>query len=276
MADNPPREASMNEQATPIRSARLCANGCVRRGTEDDANPTPELAKYGNLCARCYRKMFSALELAPDVVEHVVSLFDSKGGQSEDKIDTSRDAPMPFNTVAFNDANEVYQRLVYWSILWAARLHVQAPGPAVRAWRSQEGFVVGLPGDIAPGSARYLVGVMASWLRLKLEEVCYLTPLDDVNYFSDELRDVYRINARWPKEAKPRFSDMPCPDESCGGRIAVYPPTGFGEDEKIQCTGCWRIFLPAQYEHLIAVFQQIKAEANPVARHLMRKYGRSA
>lgn len=252
-----------------IREKPLCANGCVRKGTENNDRPTPFETAKGNLCIKCFGKMRNALDLAPTVVEHVVSLINTKGGQADDRVDDANaEAPLPFNTQAFNDGNEIYQRLVYWSILWADRLGVQAPGPAVRAWRARNGFVVGLPVDIAPGSARYISGIMASWLRLKLEEICYLT-LDDVNYFADELKDVYRINARWPQEAKPYFSKMPCPDDR--GRIAVYPPTEFGEDVVYKCDTCGRMFDEAQHEFYSHLFRQTVAAPN-VRAHLVRKY----
>lgn len=263
----------MSDKVTNMQDRLPCANGCIRKGTEEE--PVPLEAHHGNLCNRCFGRIKSALELAPDVVEHVVSMVDANSGGSDDRVDGSRDAPLPFNTTAFNDANEIYQRLVYWSILWADRLKVQAPGPAVRSWRAESGFVVGLPADIAPGSARYLAGVMSAWLMLKLEEIAYLLPLDDVNYFADELRDVFRVNARWPSAAKPRYSDVPCPVDGCGQRLAVYPPVAFEEDEKFICDRGHHI-PPDRYEFYVNYYAQVQAETDPVKRHLLKKYGRTA
>ena len=100
-------------------------------------------------------------------------------------------------------------------------------------------------------------------------------PSDDLEYWGEDLADIYRINARWPREMKPRYSDAECPDEDCRGRIAVYPPTAYLEDERIVCERCGRWFEPKDYDFLVGVFKQRTLElkqAEKTARHLMKKY----
>lgn len=256
-----------------IEAVKPCFNECVRRGTEKDDQPKLMGALHGNFCDKEWFAMKRALEDVAEIVEHALSLIDHKA-RSEDKVDGSREAPMPMNVTAFNDANELYQRLVYWTMHWSKLLRRQAPGPAVRAWRSRVGFVVGLPVDVAPADARYASSVMSTWLLAHLEDICWQTPMDDVLYFHDELRDVFRVSARWPSKMKPRFAKIPCPNE-CQGRIAVYPPEDFKDDMRIVCNKCGRVFGEDEFEHEIQMFKQIQEEtdkARKVMGRLTDKY----
>jgi len=234
-------------------------------------------AKHGHFSEGFYRTTMAALRIAPGVVKHVVSLLTASGGP-EDRVDGTREAPMPMSAQAFADVNEIYSLLVYWTRVFAGQLNVQAPGPAVRAWRNARGTIVGLPADVSADGARYLVGVMTVWLDVHMEAICSLD-VEEVTEFRDGLKYIFQADTRWPQEAKPRFSDMPCPDDKCKGKIAVYPPRDFGDDERIVCQSCGRHFLPDQYEHLIGVFKQVRAEQSKgaaVSSHLMKKYGGAA
>lgn len=245
-----------------------CTNGCIRKGTD---YPMP--ITHGNVCDREFFAMKSALQRVAEVVEHVVSLVDTKG-TNEANVQTTREAPLPFNAVAFNDANELYQRLVYWANHWAKMLGRQAPGAAARAWRAREGFIVGLPNDVTPAAARYASATMAIWLQAHLDDICKATPADDVAYFHDELADVFRVAARWPFKMTPRFAKIPCPGE-CQGRIAVYPPEEYEGHMRINCEKCHRIFGEDDFEHEVRLFKQLQDEIDSprkVANHLLRKY----
>ena len=207
-----------------------------------------------------------ALKLAPEIIEHVVSLIDFKGSTGGERVTGTKDAPVPFNLQAFNDANEVYQRLVYWSVFVAGKIGIQPPGPAVRAWRAVNGTVVGLPYNIEPAGARYVAGVMSRWLDLHLGEAESCTELDDLAYFADEMKDVFRVNARWPQLPKAKYSKMPCPDDR--GLIALFPPERFGEDELRQCELCARVFPETEYLVAFKAFM----DGEKTRRHLARKY----
>lgn len=245
----------------------------IDRGKED----APQPAKHGWFSDRFFRAMSAAMKISPSVVEHVVSLGTS-AGSPEDKVDGTREAPLPMSVQAFLDANEVYSLLVYWARVFADSLHIDAPGPAVKSWRNRAGTIIGLPANPTPGGARYSVTIMSGWLTRNLEDICddklSIDP-DDVKLFHDGLKYIFQADARWPRAPKPFYSDMPCPSDLCTGNIAVYPPTGFGEDEKIVCEGCGRHFLPEDYERLIGVFKQIRQEqaaAQKRTAHLTKKY----
>lgn len=255
-----------------IETVMPCYNECVRVPATDDQPAELMGALHGNFCDKEFHAVNKALEIAPGLVEHVVSMVDSRG-QSEVRISGSREAPMPFNTSAFNDANEVYQALVYFARVFAAQMGTQAPGPAMRAWRNLSGVIVGLPADISPNGARYVVGVMATWLKLQLESIFDQANPDDVLEFHDRMRELFQINARWPRTARPEFSQMPCPTEGCRGRVAVYPPQDFGDDQVIKCEKCSRVFPQGDYDFYWRLFKQVAAESDPRKRHLLKKYG---
>lgn len=252
-----------------------CINGCIRKGTEDTAEPELLVARHGQYCARCWGRIHGPLGEAPAVVEHVISMLTS-GGQPDVKVDGKADqAPTPFNSQAFDDANETYKSLVYWSHIVAAAIRANPPSPARASWRTRDGRIVGLPANIAPNQARYIVGVMSTWLRMHLDTYLFAALPAEVDALTDAMRDVYRISARWPRKSRPHYSDMPCPKDECTGKIAVWPPENPGDDEKIMCTGCGLILMPDQYEHFVLVFKQTqleRAQAAKVANHLMRKF----
>lgn len=275
---------------TPARKAPMSDPNIERIAIDRGKDGEALVAKHGQFSEKFFRAMSAALHKAPTIVEHVVSLITASGG-GQDRVDGTRDAPLPMSIHAFADVNEIYSLLVYWSRVFAAALAVQAPGVAVRAWRNDRGTILGLQPDITPAVARYEVGIMATWLTIHLEAICGLDA-DDVMAFhsgatdvaparlmkSDGgLRTIFQVDARWPQEDKPRYSDMPCPDD--GGKVALYPPLVFGDDERASCESCGRLFSLEQYEELVIAYRKAATEEKStasVARHLMRKYGIAA
>jgi len=230
-------------------------------------------ATHGHFSEGFYRTLDAAIKKAPGVIEHVISLITASGG-AEDRVDGTREVPLPMSTQAFSDVNEIYSILVYWTKAFAEQFNLQMPGPAARAWRNDRGTIVGLPTDISASDARYLTGVMTTWLGIHLENICELDP-EDVTDFRDNLRYVFQTDARWPQQEKPRYSDMPCTNNGCNGKIAVYPPRNFGDSERIICETCGLHYEPDQYEELIIVFRQARIEmrqAQATTAHLMKKY----
>lgn len=242
------------------------------RGKNDEALE----AKHGHFSEKYFRTMVAALRKAPGVVEHVMSLVNASGGGGEDRVDGTKDAPLPMSVQAFADVNETYALLVHWSRAFAVSLNVKAPGPAARSWRNDRGTIVGLPAGTTTANANHLVGIMAGWLELHMEAICATDP-EDVIEFHDGLKYIFQTDARWPQESKPRYSDMPCPDD--GGRVALYPPREFGDNERVACDACGRHFDASEYEDFVAVYRQAAKQrqtATIAARHLMKKYGISA
>ncbi len=247
----------------------LSYDRAVKRGTENLETPEILPAVYGRFSAPFFRQCRIALKILPGVVEHVVSLHTASGGASEDNIQASKDDPLPFNAQAWDDGNEMYRRVVYWTGVFSISLGGEAPGAAKRAWRNADGKVIGLPAGITPEAAKLATFAMTSWLQGRLNSIMSLDP-EDVTQFHTDLRDVYRVNARWPQQDRAVWSRLPCP--YCQGRLAVYPPTAPGRGKHIECETCANTFTEAEYESAVKELER----ATKTAQQLAKKYARSA
>lgn len=251
------------------RNELLCENECTR------VDGTPHLATHGRYCIRCWARFDTPLSQAGLIAHHLLANMLITGSQSEDKIDGTGDAPLPFNQAAFDDAAELYAMLVYWCTVWAKHLDTTPPKVAAGAWRRETGTIIGLP-RTTPEEANRLVTGLATWLRNRLDDILGTVDYaDDIEAFADQVRDVWRMDARWSRVDRPAYSRMPCPIQDCGRRLVVYPPTHGGADRRIVCQGGhW--FPEDEYEHLILVFEQHLKEQKQVERtvkHLAKKYG---
>lgn len=254
---------------TEPNTERPCARGCVRTGTEDNPQNLP--ARHGNYCSRCWGRINQALIQAPELAQHILgNVVPSGGGQDSERIDSSKEAPLPFNDSAFADVNELYSMLVYWCGIWSDYLEQLRPAPAARAWRRDSGTVTGLPSGITPARAHHEVGRMTRWLRDRLDDILTLAA-EDVDEFDTAIRDVWRMNARWPRIEKARYADMPCQVDDCGRRIAVFPPAYHGDVTRIVCDA-GHFYPPEEYEHHMLVFAQARQEQ---ARAKAREAGRT-
>jgi len=274
---------------------RPCVRGCTRPGTEDDPQVKP--ATHGNYCASCHGRIFHALIQAPELAAHILGNVVPAGGQAGDRVDESKDAPLPFNQSAFADVNELYRWLAYWCDTWAEYLEIRTPAPAARSWRRQDGTLVGLPPGVDPRVAARDVGLMTRWLCDRLDTILTLAP-EDVDEFDTGIREVWRLNARWPRLEKPRYSNLPCPATGCDARIAVYPPAEPGAVKAVACDN-GHYYPEEEYDELAVqlVAQRLEAarqarvkggrarqaagrteqqKAADVRAHLWRKYGGTA
>ena len=261
----------MNDQI----EEKPCKRGCTWPIVDGDALK-PRAATHGHYCNRCHGRLYRALKKAGPLVEHVVSLLASQSKHDDGTQRLKGDPPMPLNAAAFNDANEIYSRLVYWCSLWSTRIGQQAPGPAKKAWRADNNTIVGLPADISPTAARYAVGVMGSWLTVNLYAILDTWWFDDIEYFMDEVGgDLETVLAKFPTEDKPTFSKRTaCPDDRA--RLVIYPPQFAGDNQLIVCEHCHRVFSESQHEfyaHLWKQTQDEKRTAKNAIAHLMRTYG---
>jgi len=243
-----------------------CTRGCIRAGTEGEILP----ATHGRYCSRCWGRIHQALLQAPELAGHIVGNIQSTSAAGE-RVDSSKAAPLPFNDAAFTDVNELYSMLVYWCRIWADYLEVLAPAPAARAWRRDSGTVAGLPADFDYAKATAEVRRMTRWLLDRLDQILDLAP-EDVDEFDAAIRDVWRMNARWPRIERPRFAAAPCP--TCNRRVAVYPPTFPGDVRRIVCEGD-HAFAEEEFErisrdHATEIAEREKGAK--VAARLARKY----
>lgn len=248
----------------------LCENGCAR------GDGTPYLATHGRYCQRCWGRLDYPLSQAGDLATHMIGMVSTLGGASEDKITASKEPPAPLNQAAFDDASELYSMLVYWCVVWAGHLEEQPPKVARGAWRRESGTIVGLPADTTPTDAGKTVEPLAKWLRNRLDRIlATIDWADDIDALTEQLADVARMNARWPRIPRPEYSRVPCPVLDCGARIAVYPPTFPGDDRRIVCQR-GHFYAEDMYERMIILFEEAKKDrlqTERTARHLAKKYG---
>lgn len=245
----------------------ICARGCAR------ADGSPYLATHGAYCGRCWGRLDSALASAAELTWHLIGNAITTSGGNGEKVDASKEAPVPFNQAAFDDANELYSLLVYWADVWAGHLHNQTI--TADGWRTQNGTIVGFPATVTPRTASEAVGRLAAWVRHRLDMILASPHRDDIDALDEAVRDVWRMNARWPRVEQAAYSAMPCPREDCKQPIAVWPPTFPGDTRRIVCKGGhW--YPEEEYEHLILVFQETAREHKRVERtvaRLAKKYG---
>lgn len=228
-------------------------------------------ATHGLFCNKEFHAIETALDQVAEIIEHVTSLLLTSAG-GEDRVDSTREAPLPFNEQAYKDSNELYGRLVYWVTHWAKVLKRQAPGPAKHAWRQIDGNIIGLPANVTPADARYASAAMATWLSAHIEDIFWQTPSDDVAYFYNEMTDVFRVAARWPFAMKPRYANIRCRLDQA--RIAVHPPCGLGDAPKIQCD-LGHAFTEDEFTaevQLVKIERDHAYKAGQVAARLAKKY----
>ena len=188
----------------------LCARGCVR------VDGTPHEATHGNYCTRCYTRIAVALTLAPTLEHHILAHMITGTSGGGDRVQETREPPVPFNIAAFDDANELFTLLTYWVGVWGGVLGRDHHVTPLNGWRTETGKIVGLPAGTTPIEGARQVGVLASWLRNRLDQILTTTLTDDLDAFDAAIRGVWRMDARWPRVEKPRVSQMPCPMDDCG------------------------------------------------------------
>ncbi|MFZ4894649.1 hypothetical protein ACL9RL_09380 [Plantibacter sp. Mn2098] len=271
-----------------------CVNRCVRKGTETNDEPELLVARHGEFCHRCFTRTFRALDRVPALVQHIVSNFPTSITKAPNDIrvsGTGGGPTVPFNEQAWVDADKLYSLMVTYAQVWATALAVSPPAPARRSWRDEHGYVIGLPANETPTTARRNVGVMSDWLKITLEEI-FRCDAESVNRFSEALAEVGEIAGKWPTEERPRTSVMPHVQISfCGGEIKYWPAGSQGTDTHAVCTACSYEFDLDEYEDAVTTYlaekqeaaRMAKAEAaaatraanrsDVVRRHLLGKYG---
>jgi hypothetical protein len=114
---------------------------------------------------------------------------------------------------------------------------------------------------------------MSIWLDAHLEDIFWQNPADDVLYFHDELKDIYRVAARWPSAMAARYAKIPCPQD--GSRLVIHPPEELGDNTSIACELSQHTFTEDEFEDAIRAFkvqQDAEHKAAKVAERLAKKY----
>lgn len=248
-----------------------CARRCIRAGTESDLLP----ARHGEHCERCFRSTRKAIQLAPELTEHLRAQCPPTMSRVLQEVyiaPSDAESDEPFNTAAFDAVNHLFRMVVYNARRMALLLGRKAPMTAVNAWRDTNGVVLGLPDRATPAGARYLVLPMSDWLSNNLDAIFDLdrAVVDEMLGMRDHL---FKLANQWARENRARYSDMPHdfvatlalvdtpktqtdplvvwtvrPLGGCGGRIALHPPRFEGDPEVIQCEKCGTGFDRLEYE----------------------------
>ena len=254
----------------------------------DDPDQPRRIATHGNYSTQFHGRIRHALNIAPDLTAHIITMRTHRGGQSDDRVQTSSDPAAPLNLTAVDDADHLLQFLTYWAVEFADRLAVRPPRTGTG--RRVNGSIEGFNADTDAETAHDRIRTLTTWYLLWLDQIL-TCPHPDVEAFATEIQTIWRLNARWPMEEKPRYSRLPCPDDTHArdetvGRIAMYPPRAHGDELIIKCEGCGRYFDADDYAHLVEVFAQQAEEqrrgkiaatkarrrASEVATHLAAKY----
>jgi hypothetical protein len=246
---------------------------CVRGCTRDDGNPMG--ATHGEYCGRCWGRLKAALSIAGELTQHLVANALTSVDGGGDRVDSSVEALVPFNELAFDDVNELYSLLAYWAAVWAGTLHQKVPDMAVGAWRADNGKIMGLPAGVSAETASTLTSGLAGWIRDRLDPILASGAHDDIDALDDAVRDVWRMNARWPRLERPVYSPIPCQRDECAKPIAVFPPR-FRGDERTAICDAGHVYQESEFEFLkimLAEESKVQARANKTAARLARKYG---
>lgn len=224
-----------------------------------------------------YNTAFDALDLAPDLIEHIASLITMQTG-GDNEISVSRVyAPAPINVDALDTVNRLSERIQWWTDHWATTLQVPKPEDAAEIAPASE-----------PARVRAAIYPSAQWLLKHLDEIFRRTP-DTVNFFVDELTEVHQAAARYPMLHQPRYTQLRCRTTGCSGTVALWP---FVEVKKWKQEG-QHVFLPpegarilcdecgdrwTEAEYTAEVHRQIDAikqeqKSQKIAQRLMKKYG---
>lgn len=225
-----------------------------------------------------YSKAFDALELAPDIIEHIATLITVKSKGGSEVRTTPVHAPAPLNIDALDTVDRLMERLSRWAAHWSAVLVV--PGP------EQTALAASPAAD--PTGARDAALTNTKWLLLHLDEIFRRNP-EDVASFTDELAEVHRAATRYPMLHHPRYTDLRCRVIGCNGTVALWPFADVKkwkqngsivflppEGARVLCDECGDRWTESEYNDEVerrvsAIKEQQKADQ--VSRRLMKKYG---
>lgn len=259
-----------------------CVRGCVRRGTEGDELPEPMGARHGRFCDRCFYSTRAALRLAPSLAGHIANLIGTPAGADEAEISVQQEAPLPFNTSAFDDVNGIYEELVRFAGLFAAHLRLTKPDAALNAWRTPTGRVKGFAVGVSSWAAQHETALIARWLDERLEDIFASAFsaewVDVIDYFIGEARYFRTLERKWPQEMTAEYSKMPHSDGvTCcwPRRVAIFPAEEAGGARSIRCDGCGHIWAEDEYRGAVLAYaeeQRTLRRPGAVRAHLIRKY----
>lgn len=226
-----------------------------------------------------------ALTIAPDVIEHIVSLRGTPTRSTQPRVQQSKEPPAPLNVDAVDDSDYVYQALTYWAGVFVKSLGVVGPRLMRQARRTQDGTIVGFPSTVTPNLAHDATRTVTAWMLERLDRFAYAQPFELIDFATD-ISQVLTLRAKWPIEEGGTQSQAPCPHHDERVPIVIYPPLEYGMPRVIVCDGSHYFdedgFAEAQRAHVEGVMQQVtqarkdRADRERGARvmtHLLNTYG---
>lgn len=216
----------------------------------------PRPAATGWLCARCWARLTSALDVAPGLVVYLCDLARSggraQGGERGEETHTKAEAPpAPGNLDAMDAASEVYALLVAEAGHAADQLGMTGPA-AAPSWRAGTS-AYGVPGARVGGNVAGLragatgreAGPYVVWLQAALPaavEHQWVAQLVSDRGLPDGLASlattIHRAAARYPiTEAPSQVPLTRCPE--CTWRmLRRTPPAVPGAPTIVACANC--------------------------------------
>ena len=247
----------MQERTTEAaKVTALCVMAHQVRGRHDDpclvegcTGCQKAEAARGTLCEWCYQRLLSHLEEAPDLVAHIrAQVVPSMGGEQGERVDASKEAPLPLRADAMEDTDDFYGRLVDWSAALAAEMGVKPPEVAVGLWDGAD-QCRGFRADTDPVAAYRLALSVTRWLSGRAESVAYLPSAAPFTTAVIELVRDYR--KRYPMAPRParRYRPHPCPVCHEAALYVHWPAEATGQVE-VKCEVCHHV-VEAEYEKIM-------------------------
>lgn len=175
-----------------------------------------------------------ALTIAPDVIEHIVSLRGTPTRSTQPRVQQSKEPPAPLNVDAVDDSDYVYQSLTYWAGVFVKHLDVVGPVLLRQSRRTQDGTIVGFPSTITPGTAHDATRAITAWMLERLDRFASEHPFE-LQEFSEETDRILTLRAKWPIEEGGTQSQVPCPHHDERVPVVMYAPLEYGMPRVIVC-----------------------------------------
>jgi len=188
---------------------RPCSTGCTMQSEPVEAN-------HGYLCSNCYTNLRTALQRAPEALQHLREVYvlraplDLEGTKPQKK-----EPPAPFNLDAWQIAEDMWQSLTgeYIPVSWNHQV------------------LYGHAFDKCQEIHQHLNDVV------NRKEVIYLMPL---------VKHTRTALYRYPLQEQPRATLLPCPQ--CNQRTIYQPPREFGDTLEVSCQNCGFTIPPEKVE----------------------------
>lgn len=239
---------------------RPCIRGCTHRGQHMPTCPEPKLAETYEkawaagvrniayspkcsgclpvqgrvammLCDRCYRRLRSMLEDAPDLLAHLRSIVDPMKAAVYDKVMVSssrKEMPAPVAADLIDASADIAKTLHEW----AAFVDPTLAGAPIELSRLDTAEVF----DAADWWSMVILARLESLAnRIEVRELADVVLTHHTG--EPEWWSIADALTRYPLNDRPRYATAPCPE--CDTKsVWVSPPRRVGQDFRYVCKAC--------------------------------------